>query len=282
MSLARGVFWFAVSRHKGRSKMTSRSIEAYRKRNEDAPVDLVRESEGWKPVVCLIDAWAKEKLGPASGYSSLELDRLSEDRGIRFPAEVREWWRLAGRHPFVEEGLLRDNAMFLRPYDAELLAHRDFFAIVIDDAQTASCNGIHFDFLADAHPPVHGINTTIGPDDAPSLDWYKGAFIATRLSVPALIHATLLYHLFEPSPLVVDEAVCLEVERGELRGGRPDQALVSKLGLCRFPNDTIVGDIYSDGQDIIYWWFMGCACRTAEAADRVRRIVPTKPRRRWE
>lgn len=262
--------------------MASRSIEDDRKLNEDAPLDVVRESEAWQPVVRLINAWAKQKLGSASGYSSQALNRISETRGIRFPAVVREWWRLAGGHPFVEPGLLPGNAMFLKPHDADLVSHSDFFAIVMDDAQTASCNGIHFDFLAEADPPVHGINTTIGPDNDPSLDWYKGAFIATGLSVPALIHATLLYHLFEPSPLVVDEAVYLEVERQGLMGGQPDETLVSRLKLSRFPNPTIVGDIYSDGENILYWWMMGCACRTAQAADRIRQIVPAEVRRRRE
>ena len=57
--------------------MTSRSIGSYRACNENAPLDLVRESAEWTPVIRLIDAWAKEKLGPNSGYSSEELDKLS-------------------------------------------------------------------------------------------------------------------------------------------------------------------------------------------------------------
>jgi hypothetical protein len=259
--------------------MTAASIEHYRARNEDAPLDLVRESEAWKPVVRLIDGWAKEKLGSASGYSSQELDHFSRAHGIRFPAVLREWWRLAGRHPFVEPGLLPDNARFLGPHDPGLRSREDFVAIVVDDEQTWSCNGIHVDFLSDADPEVHGINGTIGPEDDPSLNWYKGSFIATGLRVPGLMFATLLYHLFEPSPLVRDEAVYLEVERQGLLGGRPDEQLISKLALRRFPNDTIVGDIYSDGQDIIYWWLQGCACRSAEAAERVRRVAPTHHRR---
>lgn len=268
----------------GYCAMTSPSIETYRRRNEDAPLDVVRENMAWQPVIRLIDAWAKEKLGSASGYTSQELDDISRTRGIRFPAVVREWWRLAGLHPFVQTGLMPGNAVFLRPCDGDVLSPPDLFAITIDDEQTGARNGIHIDFLAEADPPVHGINTTIGPDDAPSLDWYKGAFIATGLSVPALVHATVLYHLFEPSPLVVDGAVYLEVEREGLGlpGGEPDTRLVSALGLDRFPNDSGVGDIYCDGEEIIYWWMMGCACRTAEAADRVRQIASTKPRRRWE
>ena len=37
-----------------------------------------------------------------SGYSPQELDDFSRTLGIRFPPTLREWWRLAGRHPFVE------------------------------------------------------------------------------------------------------------------------------------------------------------------------------------
>jgi len=255
-------------------KMASHSIEHYRARNEDAPLDLVRESDAWKPVVRLIDGWAKEKLGSMSGYFSQELDHFSRTQGVRFPPVLREWWRLAGHHPFVTTGLLPGNASFLGPDDRGLLSRRDFLAIVVDDEQTWSCNGIHVDFLSDADPEVHGINSTIGPNDDPSLDWYKGAFIATGLRVPALIFTTLLCHLFEPSPLVRDEAIHMELERQGLLGGDPDERLISKLGLKRYPNDTIVGDIYSDGEDIIYWWLMGCACRSAEAAERVCRAVP--------
>jgi hypothetical protein len=253
--------------------MTSRSIERYRARNEDAPLDLVRESDAWKPVIRLIDGWAKEKLGPMSGYSSQELDHFSRIQGVRFPPVLREWWRLAGHHPFVKSGLLPGNARFLRPDDSGLQSERDLLAIVVDDVQTWSCNGIHLDFLSDADPEVHGINSTIEPKDDPSLNWYKGMFIATGLRVPALIFTTLLYHLFEPSPLVRDAAIYLELERHGLLGGEPDERVV-KLGLKRFPNDTIVGDIYSDGEDIIYWWLRGCACRSAEAAERVWSAVP--------
>jgi hypothetical protein len=257
--------------------MTSHSIEDYRRRNEDAPLHLVREA--WRPVVGLIDGWAKEKLSSTSGYSPQELDHFSRTHGVRFPPVLREWWRLAGRHPFVEIGLLPGNAKLLAPHDHWLVRCRDCLMIAVDDVQTWSGNGIHADFLLEADPEVHGINGTISPDDVPSLNWYKCKYIATGLRVPALIFATLLYHLFEPSPLVRDDAVHLEVERGPLLGGEPDERLVSNLKLACFPNKTIVGDIYSDGEDIIYFWLRGWACRTAEAADRVRRLVPTQPRR---
>ncbi|MBX9592177.1 MAG: hypothetical protein K2X43_23030 [Hyphomonadaceae bacterium] len=260
--------------------MTSRSIEDYRRRNEDAPLDLVRESATWKPLIRLIDAWAREKLGTTSGYTPQELDHISQTHGIRFPILLREWWRLAGRHPFVETGLLCGNTMFLKPHDEMLVSHPDFLAITVDDVQTRTCNGIHRDFLAEADPQVHGINDTIGPADAPGLNWYKGQFIATGLRIPALLTTTLLHHLCEPSPLVVDEAIYLTVERRGLRGGEPDERLVSTLKLNRFPHETSVGDIYSDGEDIIYWWLSGCTCRTAEAAERVRRTVPAQIRRR--
>jgi len=260
--------------------MTLRSIDDYRARNQDAPLDLVRESADWRPVVRLINGWAKEKLGPGSGYSPHELNEWSRTHGVRFPPVLREWWRLAGRHPFVQPGLLPDNAAFLAPHDSYLVA-RDLLTIAVDDVQTASGNGIHIDALSEADPEVHGINTTIGPAHAPGLKWYKGKFIATGLRVPTLVFATLLYHLFTPSPLVRDGAIYLQVERPGLRGGEPDERLVSGLSLNRFPNKTLVGDIYSDGCDIIYSWLMGCACRTAEAAERVRGMVPARLRPDW-
>lgn len=184
-------------------------------------------------------------------------------------------WRLAGHHPFVEPGLLPDNSKFISPRERQLVRN-GLLAIAVDDIQTWSCNGIHTDFLSETNPEIHGINGTIGPDDDPSLNWYKGKFIATGLRVPTLVFTTLLHHLFEPSPSIQDAAITLKVERQGLRGGKPDERLISALGLRRFRNATIIGDIYSDGLDIIYWWFRGCACRTAEAAERVRLIVPTR------
>ena len=46
--------------------------------------------------------------------------------------------------------------------------------------------------------------------------------------------------------------------------------MISKLGLKRFPNNTIVGDIYSDGDEVIYYWLSGFACRSAEVIRRTR------------
>lgn len=258
--------------------MTTRPIESYRASNEDAPLELVRESEEWKPVIRLINGWAKEQLGSMSGYSSQELDKLAWRQGVHFPPLLREWWRLAGKHPFVHRGLLPDNAAFVAPHHKGWAVHRDFFAITIDDVQTQCCNGIHFDFLSDIDPEIHGMNSTIGPEDAPNVTWYKGRFIATGLRVPSLIFATLLYHLFTPSRLVRDGAVYLDIARRGLRGGVPDERLVSKLGLKLFLNPTLVGDLYYDGEDIIYGR-MGCVCRTADAAERVCWVVPAQPRR---
>jgi hypothetical protein len=257
--------------------MTSRLIQNYRTRDEDAPLDLVRGSDDWKLVVSLINGWARQPLSEKSGYSSEELDHWSQTQGVRFPPPLREWWRLAGRHPFVDPGLLPDNSKFLSPRDRSLVRN-GLLTIVVDDIQTWSCNGIHSDFVSETNPEIHGINGTIEPEDAPRLTWYKNKFIATGLRVPALIFATLLHHLFESSPLIRSGAIYLEVERVGLRGGQPDERLVSELGLKRFPNTTIVGDIYSDGTDIIYWWLRGCVCRTEEAAERVRETIPSRLR----
>jgi len=258
--------------------MTSHSIEDYRSRDEDAPLHLVREA--WRPVVRLIDGWAKEKIGMRSGYSSQELDDFSRTHRVRFPPTLREWWRLAGRHPFVEIGLLPGNSMLLPPHDHWLVKCRDFLMIAVDDVQTWSGNGIHADFLSEPDPEIHGINGITDADESPDLPWYNDKYIATELRVPTLVFTTLLYHLFEPSQLVRDDAVYLAREGDPLLlgGRRPDERLISNLKLKHFPNITIVGDIYSAGLDIIYFWLLGWACRTTEAADRVRQLVPTQPR----
>jgi hypothetical protein len=153
---------------------------------------------------------------------------------------LRQWWRLAGHHPFVKPGLLSDNAVFVAPHQKGWILHRDFFAIVVDDTQTQTCNGIHFDFLSDSDPQVYGLHSFIEPKDDPSLDWYKGRFIATGLRIPSLIFTTLLYHLMESGPSVRDEAVYLEIESKGPRGRELEERLISKLGLKHFPNKTLV------------------------------------------
>jgi hypothetical protein len=260
--------------------MAPSSIDSYREHREDAPINLVRDSATWRPVIRLINGWAKKKLDASSGYSTEQLDSFSSLHGVRFPVVLREWWRIAGMHPFVKSGLLPDNAKFIGPEDRNLSANRDFLLLTVDDIQTWSGNGIHTDFISDIDPEIHGINGTITPEDDKTLGWYRDKFIATGLRIPELFLSTLLYHLSsERSHLVRDEVVYLEIERKDLLGGEPDQNLISQLGLTRFPNATIVGDIYSDGEDFIYWWLTGVACRSPEAADRVRQLVPTRQRR---
>ena len=258
--------------------MASRSIQDYRARNEDAPLDLLLKSETWKPLVSLINGWAKEALSSESGYSPQELDKFAWRQGVSFPPVLREWWRLAGRHPFVSPGLMSENASFLSPHHRGWSFHRDLFAIAVDDIQTQNCNGIHFDFLSDLDPEVHGMNSTVTPEHDPDLNWYKNRFIGMRLRVPSLVFVTLLYHLFTPNPLVRDGVVYLEVDRGDTRGSRPDERLMSGFGLQLLQSPNLVGDIYYNGADVIYWWFLGCVCKSADAAERVLKAVPTRLR----
>ncbi len=85
-----------------------------------------------------------------------------------------------------------------------------------------------------------------------------------------------------------DEAVYLEIESKGPRGRELEERLISKLGLKHFPNKTLVGDIYSDGEDIIYYWLrdaraglrsrraglLGCASAPTRAMSSIKSAVP--------
>jgi hypothetical protein len=247
-------------------------------RNEDAPLDLVVASPEWQPVIGLIDGWARQPLGPGSGYSSSELDGFARRHGLRFPPPLREWWRLAGRHPLVAANTRDYNSCFLGPDNCVTFSRGDFLMIALDDFQNETGNGILTSFLSHPDPEIFGINTTIGPGDAPRLDWYKGTFIGTGLRVPTLAFNSLMFHLFDRRPLLRDGVVLLELEDERLRGVLPDERMIAELGLKLFTNPTRIGDIYSDGADVTYEWLYGFACRNEDAAERVRRLVATRSR----
>ncbi|PPQ42852.1 hypothetical protein [Rhodopseudomonas palustris] len=258
----------------------SPSLAAYRMRNEDAPLDLVKASPEWQPVIGLIDGWARQPLGPRSGFSSDELDAFARKHGLRFPPPLREWWRLAGRHPLVAADTRDYNSCFLGPENCVDFSRRDFLMIALDDFQNETGNGILTNFLSHPDPEIFGINTTIRPGDAPRLDWYQGKFIGTGLRVPTLALHSLMFYLFDRRPLLRDSVVCLELEDKRLGNVVPDARMIADLGLTLFANPTSIGDIYSDGADVIYHWMFGFACRNEDAADRIRRLVATR-RRDW-
>ena len=192
--------------------MTSHAIDDYRNRNEDAPLHLVRETwsarhspdrwlgqgENW--LECLGIRPRNSMISPGlTAFAFL----LHCANGGAWPAAIRSW----------KSGLLPGNSSCLAPHYRWLVKCRDFLMIAVDDVQTGSGNGIHVDFLSEPDPEVHGINGITDADEFPDLPWYKDKYIATGLRVPTLIFTTLLYHLFQPSPLVRDDAVYLKVRR---------------------------------------------------------------------
>ena len=256
-------------------------LAAHRMRGEDAPLDLLLDSADWHPVISLINGWAKQPLGPGCGYAPDELDAIGRRYGLRFPPLLREWWRLAGRHPLVTADMRSVNSCLLGPEDCVRFSSGDFLMIALDDFQTESGNGILTTFLSHPDPEIFGLNTITTPNESPGLDWYKGKFIVTGLRIPTLIFVTLLSHLFDCGEALRDDAVHLVLEDESLGHMLPDERMKAELGLTPFANPTMIGDTYSDGVDVIYHWMRGFACRTELAARRVSRIVPVK-RREWD
>lgn len=257
------------------------SLAAYRMRGQDAPLDLIFDSADWHAVIGLINGWARQPLRPGCGYAPDELDAIGHRSGLRFPPLLREWWRLAGRHPLVRANVASVNSCLLGPEDCVRFSRGDFLMIALDDFQTESGNGILTNCLSHPDPEIFGVNTITTPCESPGLDWYKGKFIVTALRVPTLIFATLLSQLFDCGKALRDDAVHLVLEDDSLGPTLPDDRMKAELRLTRFANPTMIGYVYSDGVDVIYYWMRGFACRTELAAKRVSRVVPVR-RREWD
>lgn len=227
----------------------------------------------WRPVIDLIDGWSSTKISRHTGYSLAELDAISVERGIPFPAPLRAWWHLAGRHPIV--GPSGCDCYFTLPVGNDLVCG-SVLLITIEDAQTGSGSGILLCEGNTADPRVVGINTTIGPSDDPSLDWIHGdeGVFATDLDVPSLVHVTLLFLMTATTCAADNGGGILRPARDRrLKGGEADPAIVSELSLKRFSSPALIGDVYTDARGVIYHWLTGIACRTASDIQRVKRII---------
>lgn len=257
----------------------AQSLLAYRSAHQDAPMDVIRDAADWGRVVKLIENWSRDPLNSASGYSISELDEIAEQRGLWFPFVLREWWRLAGKHPIVAQGLHPGNNWLCGPADPDLISEPGLMTIVVEDAQTGGCTGIHQNFMASPDPLLHCTNCTIDQDSQPHLPWFDGHFLETGMNAPQLIHIALLYHLCYPNSLIAPGTLHLDVELPRNWRAIPKR-LVDELGLTRYESIAFIGDIYTNSVDVIYWPNMTVACRTEAAAERVRGITPAKINKR--
>jgi hypothetical protein len=158
-----------------------------RRQRRDTPLDVLRASSEWQPVVGLIDAWARVPLAPSHGYAAEELDRIEAETGVMFPPVLREWWRLAGKHPLVAEIGDGDTHSFWLP-GRVVPRTGPIIPVTIVDAQAGVEIGIHRDFAGDPDPPTHGVNP-IGSNAVPSLTESQLPADLVMINVPAWQHA---------------------------------------------------------------------------------------------
>src|SRR5256885_1927610 len=96
------------------------ALSAFRQARVDAPLDLLRASPDWKPVIDLARTWFRRPLGPSTGYTTAELDELERSHDAIFPPTAREWWRLAGKHECCGEWGDTFYGYLLRPDGDEI------------------------------------------------------------------------------------------------------------------------------------------------------------------
>src|SRR5262245_28333581 len=100
-------------------KLARAALAAFREQRVDAPFELLLTSDDWLPFVEVANTWSRAPLTPDCGYSTQELDKI-ENRGIRFPPTLREWWRIAGRHPCCGKWADTWYGYFIKPEEAHL------------------------------------------------------------------------------------------------------------------------------------------------------------------
>jgi hypothetical protein len=266
-----------------------------RTQKEEAPFDVLRNRDAWKAVAELIDLWASEPVTKHCGYTTGELDAIELNQGVRFPVAIREWWRLAGKHPFVDPGL-GDVSFFCLPPNRSIAEGvrckriENLTLVAVEDDQTGNWVGIHDDFIHELNPPVHGRNPNADPPRMTEVDVYQGNYYYAGTDLPSLIYSTLLWHIcghvcmrVEPPQELTPGVLCMDSdgrvydreyrEKYRLEAGVADYAaLIAKLQLKKFYSITW-GEVYTDGADIIYWPVSGWLYRTAQAVERVRFLL---------
>jgi hypothetical protein len=265
------------------------SLSDYRRQHADAPWAVIAQSAEWTAVVNIFTIWAREKLAERHGYTSAELDAIEHERGVKFPCVLREWWRLAGKHPFVDPGLDDGGYQcFCLPSDRPLGSQNGLTLVTIDDTQSGMENGILDEFIDQPNPITHGRNKMLGAEDLKPGQSYRdeGDFIINGsdggLTIPALIHATLIAMLcgagwaidFHRNGVKNDKLVNGVVFVRPLKDGHSvHEKEVKSLGLITFEHRTAFGTVYSNGRDIAFYWLAGYLCLSDRVATRVRTVL---------
>lgn len=257
------------------------ALTAFRTVRVDAPLDLIVTSPDWRPFVRVAHDWFREPLARHGGYSTAELDALERDKKMLFPPTVREWWRIAGKHPCCGAWDGSWYGHFLRPDDPEIrpdnlpLAHLDLtvgIAFVVHRVQ-----------MDQADPEVFEHNDIADPKH-----WFIDKSMRTGGSVPQIIWQSMLslICLFpEPPPMLGNDVFVLnrhhfieyEYERAPPNGAVPFrdidwEKLRRHFGLVRCPVSIHFNDVDYDGSTIVLGWG-SLAVRTLEAAIAVNSYV---------
>jgi hypothetical protein len=181
------------------------ALSAFRAARVDAPLDLLVRTAEWRSFIEFADGWFRAPLGPDTGYSSAELDTIERRKGVRFPPTVREWWRIAGKHPCCEPWEDRWDGLFFRPDDDEV-AWGDLYLAELD-GQTGISFVIHRTMLDQPDPEVFEHNPI-----ADEKDYCVDECLRTGGTVPSIIWqsmVSLISMVEEPPSLFKDDVFCL-------------------------------------------------------------------------
>jgi hypothetical protein len=182
-----------------------RALAAFRGARVDAPLDLLMRTAEWQPFIEFADGWFRAPLGAETGYCSVELDAIERRKGVRFPPTVREWWRIAGKHPCCESWGERWYGGFFKPDDCDVSPGGLFIAEL--DGQTGISFVIHRTMLDQPNPEVFEHNPI-----ADENDYCVDECLRTGGTVPGIIWqsmVSLISMVEEPPSLFKDDVFCL-------------------------------------------------------------------------
>jgi len=255
------------------------SLSAFREARVDAPLDLLKTSADWRPFIDVADKWFSVPIDASTGFSTAELDAIELRTGWRFPPTLREWWRIAGKHPCCGPWGDTWHGQFIRP-DSRCVAEGDY-RIAELDFQVGVALVIHGPQRHAANPQVHEHNAT-------EERFARRPRSPTGASVPQIIWQltlSLLCYFDELPPFVRDDTFALTDDSFayyDAKSTRPSEPwdftfhreidweafrLHFQMRAC--PYEMTFGDVYYDNGSTLVLGYFGLAARTIEKMEEV-------------
>lgn len=121
--------------------MQTSRLHAYRESQQDAPWEVLRFSPEWSTFVELVEAWTEIPITDETGLPVARLDQLEEQAGFTFPQEYREWARLVGNHPIMDDD---SNQDFVVPVQSARVSDWGGRSMLVVYAENQGCWSMGF------------------------------------------------------------------------------------------------------------------------------------------